>query len=214
MSEYRLFYSPSNVAGPRAGLQHAVKRALDAVGSIIAIACLCPLFVIVAIAVALDSPGPILFRQRRSGLNGREFVIFKFRTMKVLEDGPVVTQACRNDCRVTRIGKILRRASLDELPQLVNVLKGDMSLVGPRPHALAHDRKYRLQITDYDERYHVKPGLTGWAQINGRRGETQSVAVMAERVSFDLWYVKNWSVGLDLKIMLWTAFEVFRDRAY
>src|SRR5262249_17340300 len=142
------------------------------------------------------------------------FVIFKFRTMMVLEDGPVVTQACRNDSRVTRIGKILRRASLDELPQLVNVLKGDMSFVGPRPHALAHDRKYRSHITDYDERYHVRPGLTGWAQINGRRGETQSVVVMAERVTFDLWYVKNWSLGLDLKIMLRTVFEVFRARAY
>jgi undecaprenyl-phosphate galactose phosphotransferase/putative colanic acid biosynthesis UDP-glucose lipid carrier transferase len=134
--------------------------------------------------------------------------------MTVLEDGPVITQACRNDCRVTLIGKILRRASLDELPQLFNVLKGDMSLVGPRPHALAHDRKYRLHIADYDERYQVKPGLTGWAQINGLRGETESVAVMAERVRFDLWYARNWSLGLDLNIMLRTCLEVFRDRAY
>ncbi len=180
----------------------------------IAIACLWPLFLIVATAITLDSPGPVLFRQRRSGLNGREFVIFKFRTMTVLEDGPVITQACRNDCRVTLIGKILRRASLDELQQLFNVLKGDMSLVGPRPHALAHDRNYRLHIADYDERYQVKPGLTGWAQIKGLRGETESVAVMAERVRFDLWYARNWSLGLDLKIMLRTCFEVFRDRAY
>jgi exopolysaccharide biosynthesis polyprenyl glycosylphosphotransferase len=214
MSEYRLLYSSSDVANPRTGLQSAAKRALDALGSMIAIACLWPLFLIVAIAIALDSPGPVLFRQRRSGLNGREFVIFKFRTMTVLEDGPVITQACRNDCRVTVIGKILRRASLDELPQLFNVLKGDMSLVGPRPHALAHDRKYRLDIADYDERYQVKPGLTGWAQINGLRGETESVAVMAERVRFDLWYARNWSLGLDLNIMLRTCFEVFRDRAY
>ncbi len=214
MSQYRLLYSPSGAATLWDGLQRGGKRALDAAGSLIAITCLWPLLLIVAIAVGLDSPGPILFRQRRSGLNGREFVIYKFRTMTVLEDGPVVTQACRNDVRVTRIGKILRRASLDELPQFFNVLKGDMSLVGPRPHAIAHDRKYRTHIADYDERYQVKPGLTGWAQVNGRRGETQSVALMAERVTFDLWYVRCWSLGLDVKILLLTVFEVFRNRAY
>jgi exopolysaccharide biosynthesis polyprenyl glycosylphosphotransferase len=214
MSEYRLLYTSYDLANLRTAFQRAGKRALDVLGSIIAIACLWPLFFIVAIAVALDSPGPIIFRQRRSGLNGREFVIFKFRTMTVLEDGPDIRQACRNDRRVTRVGKILRRASLDELPQLFNVLKGDMSLVGPRPHALAHDHKYRIYIADYGDRYHVKPGLTGWAQVNGLRGETESIKQMAARVKFDLWYVRNWSLGLDLHILFRTSFEVFRDRAY
>jgi putative colanic acid biosysnthesis UDP-glucose lipid carrier transferase len=214
MGEYRLLYTPYDVATPRTTFQRAAKRTLDVFGSIMAIACLWPLLLIVAIAVALDSPGPILFRQRRSGVNGREFVIFKFRTMTVLEDGPDIRQACRNDRRVTRVGKILRRASLDELPQLFNVLKGDMSLVGPRPHALAHDHKYRIYIADYGDRYHVKPGLTGWAQVNGLRGETESIKQMAARVKFDLWYVRNWSLGLDLHILFRTSFEVFRDRAY
>ncbi len=214
MSEYRLLYAPYDLANPKPGLQKTAKRALDVVGSIAAIACLWPLLLIVAIAVAFDSSGPILFRQRRSGLNGREFVIFKFRSMTVLEDGPYVTQACRNDLRVTRIGKILRRSSLDELPQLFNVLKGDMSLVGPRPHAVAHDDKYRVHIADYGDRYHVKPGITGWAQVNGLRGETGSIKQMATRVKFDLWYVRNWSLSLDLRILLRTSFEVFRDRAY
>ena len=214
MSEYRLLYTPYDVATPRTAFQRSVKRALDVVGSVVTMACLLPLLLIVAVAVALDSPGPIVFRQRRSGLNRREFVIFKFRTMTVLEDGSDVTQARRNDFRVTRIGKILRRSSLDELPQLFNVLKGDMSLVGPRPHALAHDHIYRVHIADYEARYHVKPGLTGWAQVNGLRGETESIKKMAERVKFDLWYVKNWSLVLDLHILFRTSFEVFRDRAY
>ena len=141
--------------------------------------------------------------------------------MTVLEDGPVVTQVCQDDFRVTRIGKLLRRSSIDELPQLFNVLRGDMSLVGPRPHALAHDYKYRVHITGYADRYRVIPGLTGWAQINGLRGETASFEQMAERVKFDLWYISNWSLGLDLIILLRTGFillrtgfEVIRDRAY
>jgi len=169
---------------------------------------------IAAIAIKLDSRGPIIFRQRRSGLNANEFVILKFRTMTVLEDGPVVTQACRDDLRVTRVGKFLRRSSIDELPQLFNVLRGDMSLVGPRPHALAHDDEYRVHIADYAFRHHVKPGMTGWAQVNGLRGETASFEQMAQRVKFDLWYISNWSLGLDLNILLRTSFEVFRDRAY
>src|ERR1019366_10599586 len=132
--------------------------------------------------------------------NAKEFVSFKFRTMPVLEDGPVVTQACREDLRVTRIGRFLRRSSLDELPQLFNVLRGDMSLVGPRPHALAHDNEYRVRIADYDFRHRVKPGMTGWAQVNGLLGETTSSEQMAERVKLDLWYINNWSLGLDLNI--------------
>jgi exopolysaccharide biosynthesis polyprenyl glycosylphosphotransferase len=214
MSEYRVSYTSYGIGNSAGAFQRAAKRALDVIGAVTAIACLWPLLSIVAIAIALGRPGPILFRQRRSGLNGRTFLIYKFRTMTVLEDGPDVKQACRNDRRVTRIGKILRRASLDELPQLINVLKGDMSLVGPRPHALAHDNKYKAHIRHYGDRYNVKPGLTGWAQINGLRGETESIHKMAKRVEYDIWYVKNWSLSLDVQILWRTGFEVFRDRAY
>jgi putative colanic acid biosynthesis UDP-glucose lipid carrier transferase len=194
--------------------ERAAKRVLDVVVSMTAIALFSPLFLIAAAAVKLNKPGQIIFRQRRSGFNAKEFVIFKFRTMTVLEDGPVVTQACRDDLRVTRIGRLLRRSSLDELPQLFNVLRGDMSLVGPRPHALAHDNEYRVRIADYDFRHRVKPGMTGWAQVNGLRGETASSEQMAERVKLDIWYINNWSLGLDLNIMVRTCFEVLRDRAY
>ena len=214
MSELPLLFSPYEITSQSTNFKSAVKRGVDIVVSVIAILCFWLIFLLVAVAVKLDSPGPIIFRQRRSGFHAKGFVIFKFRTMTVLEDGAVVTQVCRDDLRVTRVGKFLRRSSLDELPQLFNVLKGDMSLVGPRPHALAHDDKYGVHITDYAYRYHVKPGMTGWAQVNGLRGETASFEQMAERVRFDLWYVSNWSLGLDLKILWRTCFEVFRDRAY
>jgi exopolysaccharide biosynthesis polyprenyl glycosylphosphotransferase len=195
-------------------VERAVKRALDLIVSITAIVLSLPLFLIVALAIKLDSSGPVIFRQRRIGLEAKEFIIFKFRTMTVLEDGPVVTQACRDDRRVTYIGKFLRRSSLDELPQLFNVLRGDMSLVGPRPHALAHDDHYRVHIADYACRHYVKPGITGWAQVHGLRGETRSLEQMANRVKLDLWYINNSSPGLDLNILLRTCFEVLRDRAY
>ena len=132
--------------------------------------------------------------------------------MKVLEDGRVIHQACQNDTRVTRIGRFLRATSIDELPQLINVLHGQMSLVGPRPHALAHDDNYSMQIANYAYRQHVKPGVTGWAQVNGFRGETSTLALMEQRVAHDLWYVKNWSFWLDLRIITRTAFEVLRGR--
>jgi exopolysaccharide biosynthesis polyprenyl glycosylphosphotransferase len=195
-------------------VERAVKRALDLIVSITAIVLSLPFFLIVALAIKLDSSGPVIFRQRRIGLEAKEFIIFKFRTMTVLEDGPVVTQACRDDRRVTYIGKFLRRSSLDELPQLFNVLRGDMSLVGPRPHALAHDDHYRVHIADYACRHYVKPGITGWAQVHGLRGETRSLEQMANRVKLDLWYINNSSPGLDLNILLRTCFEVLRDRAY
>jgi putative colanic acid biosynthesis UDP-glucose lipid carrier transferase len=195
-------------------VERAVKRALDIIMSIAAIVFFLLVFLIVAAAIKLDSPGPVIFRQRRSGFNGKEFIIFKFRTMRVLEDGPVVTQACRDDRRVTYIGKFLRRSSLDELPQLFNVLRGDMSLVGPRPHTLAHDDHYRVHIAEYACRHYVKPGITGWAQVNGLRGETASIEQMADRVKLDVWYISYWSLGLDLNILLRTCFEVLRDRAY
>ena len=194
--------------------ERAVKRAVDVLISVTAIGLLWPLILIAAIAVRMDSPGPVIFRQRRSGLNAKKFFIFKYRTMTVLEDGAIVTQACRDDLRVTQIGKFLRRSSIDELPQLFNVLRGDMSLVGPRPHALAHDNAYKVHIADYAFRHHVKPGMTGWAQVNGLRGETASFEQMAKRVKFDLWYINNWSLGLDITILLRTCFEVLRDRAY
>jgi lipopolysaccharide/colanic/teichoic acid biosynthesis glycosyltransferase len=160
---------------PLTTFERSVKRTLDVVVSMTAILFLWPLFLIAAIAIKLDSGGPVIFQQRRTGFNGKEFVIFKFRTMTVLEDGPAITQACRGDLRATRVGKFLRRSSIDELPQLFNVLKGEMSLVGPRPHAVAHDREYKVHIADYGFRHHIKPGITGWAQVNGLRGETRSL---------------------------------------
>ncbi|MGA7385352.1 MAG: exopolysaccharide biosynthesis polyprenyl glycosylphosphotransferase, partial [Methylocella sp.] len=199
---------------PLTAFERAVKRTLDVVISMTAILFLSPLFLIAAIAVKLDSGGPIIFQQRRTGFNGKEFVIFKFRTMTVLEDGPAVTQACRGDLRATHVGKFLRRSSIDELPQLINVLKGEMSLVGPRPHAVAHDREYKVHIADYGFRHHIKPGMTGWAQVNGLRGETRSLAKMTERVRLDRWYINNWSLGFDIYILARTCFEVLRDRAY
>jgi exopolysaccharide biosynthesis polyprenyl glycosylphosphotransferase len=196
------------------GVKRWVKRALDIVLASGAIVLLAPLLVAVSIAIKLDSPGRVIFRQRRSGFNGVQFVIFKFRTMTVLEDGPSITQVRQDDYRVTRLGRLLRRTSIDELPQLFNVLKGDMSLVGPRPHALAHDNEYHALIAKYIFRYHVKPGITGWAQVNGLRGETRCLEQMAQRVSYDLWYINNWSLGLDSYILLRTCFEVIQLRAY
>src|ERR1700730_13269170 len=191
-----------------------VKRCLDLVGAQLGFVAFLPLMIFVSLAIMLDSPGPIIFRQRRVGLNGKEFVIYKFRTMHVLEDGPSIDQAQRDDPRVTRVGRILRRTSIDELPQLCNILKGDMSFVGPRPHALAHDMKYKSLIPKYTMRYYVKPGITGWAQIMGFRGETKSTEEMAERVALDHWYINNWSIVLDLRILLVTCFKLLGPKAY
>jgi putative colanic acid biosynthesis UDP-glucose lipid carrier transferase len=165
----------------------------------------------IALFVRLSSPGPVIFRQRRYGLNGEEIVVYKFRTMTVTEDGPTVVQATKSDPRTTRIGKFLRRYSLDELPQLINVLEGPMSLVGPRPHAVAHNELYRKLIKGYMVRHKVKPGITGLAQVNGLRGETQTVAQMEARVRYDLEYLRNWSLGLDMEILAKTAVRVFND---
>src|SRR5215475_14573569 len=189
-----------------------VKRLVDVVLGVSGILLLMPMFVIIAIAIKLDSPGDALFRQTRCGFNSRRFKIFKFRTMTDLEDGSTITQAVRGDPRVTRLGAWLRRTSIDELPQLFNVVSGEMSLVGPRPHAAAHDSYYAEQISDYAFRHHMKPGITGWAQIRGFRGETPTVQSMKERVEHDIWYVDNWSVTLDVQIILLTALEVFRGR--
>jgi putative colanic acid biosynthesis UDP-glucose lipid carrier transferase len=181
----------------------------------IAIVLLSPLLLGIAWAVKRSSPGPVLFRQRRYGLDGEEINVFKFRTMTVCEDGTSVTQAARNDRRVTAVGRHLRRWSLDELPQLINVLQGTMSIVGPRPHAVAHNEEYRKLIKRYMVRHKVLPGITGLAQVRGCRGETARVELMEARVLFDLEYMRRWSPMLDLEIMLATVAAVVKtDRAY
>jgi Undecaprenyl-phosphate glucose phosphotransferase len=197
---------------PLSSLELAFKRAVDVILASGLLIALTPLLVTVGILIRLETRGPLIFRQRRKGFNGQEFTIYKFRTMNVLEDGGVIQQALRNDPRVTRVGRILRATSIDELPQLVNVLRGHMSLVGPRPHAIAHDDGYTKLIAKYAYRQHVKPGLTGWAQVNGFRGETARLELMERRVDYDLWYVKNWSFWLDLRILVLTCFEVLRRR--
>lgn len=190
----------------------ALKRVLDVIVASGLLIALAPLLALVALLIRLETPGPVIFRQRRKGFNGQEFTIFKFRSMGVMEDGAVIPQARRNDPRVTRVGRVLRATSIDELPQLMNVLWGHMSLVGPRPHAAAHDDGYSKLIAKYAFRQHVKPGLTGWAQVRGYRGETFRLEQMERRVECDLWYIKNWSFWLDLRILVLTCVEVLRRR--
>jgi Undecaprenyl-phosphate glucose phosphotransferase len=189
--------------------EQAVKRAIDIVFSSIGLIVLSPILLGAAIAIRLDSSGPALFRQTRHGFNGRPFRIYKFRTMTVMENGDLVPQAQKDDKRVTRVGRFLRRYSVDELPQLINVFLGDMSLVGPRPHASAHDRYFTAAIEKYAFRQHVKSGMTGWAQVHGARGETDTLDKMERRVELDIWYINNWSVWLDFAVMLRTALVVF-----
>jgi exopolysaccharide biosynthesis polyprenyl glycosylphosphotransferase len=192
--------------------ERAAKRVFDIAVATAGLLAMAPFLLPISLAVWIASPGPILFRQARGGFNGRAFQVLKFRTMHVIEDGATVTQATPHDNRVTHVGRWLRRSSVDELPQLINVLRGDMSLVGPRPHALAHDVQYSNLISNYPYRHHVKPGITGWAQVNGFRGETPTVDLMKQRVELDLWYVTNWSFWLDLRILLWTGLEICRSR--
>jgi lipopolysaccharide/colanic/teichoic acid biosynthesis glycosyltransferase len=186
------------------------KRATDlALGTVLLVLIL-PLMVAIAVAIRFDTPGPVLFRQKRRGLNNRPFDILKFRTMVHVPDPePTVPQARR---RVTRIGRVLRRTSLDGLPQLLNVLKGEMSLVGPRPHALPHDARYAAVIAGYAERHHVLPGITGWAQVRGHRGDTDTLEKMQRRVEHDLAYISHRSLLFDLKILILTVTTVWRDR--
>jgi Undecaprenyl-phosphate glucose phosphotransferase len=192
--------------------ERLVKRAIDIVFAGTALIALIPLLTLVAIAIKLDSPGRVIFRQTRHGFNGKPFNILKFRTMTVVEDGDSVKQATRLDKRVTRVGFWLRRTSIDELPQLINVLKGEMSLVGPRPHAAAHDNYFDPVIANYAFRQRMKPGITGCAQVNGSRGETPTIDAMQWRVRLDLWYIENWSFQLDLAIMFRTIIELVRGR--
>jgi putative colanic acid biosynthesis UDP-glucose lipid carrier transferase len=197
---------------PFHGMDAVLKRAFDVALASVALIAFAPLMVACAIGVKLSSPGPVLFRQRRYGLNGEEINIYKFRSMTVCEDGAAVAQATRNDPRTTRLGRFLRRTSLDELPQLFNVLEGKMSLVGPRPHAVAHNELYRKLICGYMIRHKVRPGISGWAQVNGLRGETDTVDKMSARVKFDIDYLNQWSIWLDIKILVRTVLLVVRDR--
>jgi putative colanic acid biosynthesis UDP-glucose lipid carrier transferase len=197
---------------PMEGAWSLVKRVEDILLSSLILLLIALPLLLIAIAIKLTSAGPVLFRQRRYGLDGRPIMVWKFRSMSVQENGDVVQQATRNDARVTPLGAFLRRTSLDELPQFFNVLRGDMSIVGPRPHAVAHNEQYRKQVSGYMLRHKVKPGITGWAQINGWRGETDTLDKMQKRVQYDLEYIEHWSVWLDLKIILLTLFKGFLNK--
>jgi Undecaprenyl-phosphate glucose phosphotransferase len=197
---------------PLSRFEQIAKRTLDLSGALVGLLLLSPLMLLTAIAIKLESKGPVFFLQQRSGFNAKRFLIFKFRTMSVMEEGETVTQATRQDPRVSKFGGLLRATSIDELPQLFNVLLGTMSLVGPRPHAVAHDGYYGQLLSEYAFRHHVKPGITGWAQVNGCRGGTAEVELMKNRLDFDLWYINNWSIGLDLLILFRTFAEVIRPR--
>ena len=200
---------------PFYGVNSLIKRASDLVLASLILALIAPLLLAIAAGVKLSSPGPVLFKQRRYGLDGREIVVYKFRSMRVLEDGNEIRQATRDDPRVTRFGAFMRRYSLDELPQFFNVLQGHMSVVGPRPHAVAHNEMYRKLIKSYMIRHKVKPGITGWAQVNGLRGETDTLEKMRTRIEYDLAYLRNWSLRLDLQIVLKTIYVVLeKQNAY
>jgi putative colanic acid biosynthesis UDP-glucose lipid carrier transferase len=200
---------------PFYGYRGVAKRLTDIVLSVVILLLLLPLLALIAVLVKLTSPGPVIFKQRRYGLDGREIAVYKFRTMKVTEDGAYIRQASRTDHRITRIGAIMRRTSIDELPQLINVLQGRMSLVGPRPHAVAHNEEYRKLIKGYMVRHKVLPGITGLAQVNGCRGETSELKEMEARVNYDLDYLRHWTPMLDIKILLLTIVKVVRDdKAY
>jgi putative colanic acid biosynthesis UDP-glucose lipid carrier transferase len=172
-----------------------------------------PILLLIGIMVKLDSKGPAIFKQRRYGLDGEQILVYKFRSMAVVEDGLNIQQARKNDLRITSFGAFLRRTSLDELPQFFNVLQGRMSIVGPRPHAVAHNELYRTLIKGYMVRHKVRPGITGWAQVNGYRGETDTLDKMQARIDFDLDYLRNWSLQLDFFIILKTIRLVFKDSA-
>ena len=200
---------------PYSGVNGVLKRWFDIVITVMALAVLWPVMLIAAVGVKLSSRGPIIFKQRRYGLDGRQIFVYKFRSMTVQEDGGVVRQATRGDQRVTRFGAFMRKTSIDELPQLINVLFGSMSLVGPRPHAVSHNEQYRSLIKGYMMRHKVQPGITGWAQVNGYRGETDTIDKMRGRVEHDLHYLRHWSLSLDLWILVKTALVLFRDdKAY
>ena len=197
---------------PLDGLASLFKRGQDVLLSLLALSVIALPMLLLAIIIKLDSRGPALFKQRRYGLSGEEFSIWKFRSMTTQDNGEVISQATKDDARVTRIGNFIRKTSLDELPQFLNVLQGTMSIVGPRPHAIAHNEHYRHEINDYMLRHIVKPGITGWAQVNGWRGETDTPEKMEKRIEFDLHYIRNWSMLFDIKIIFLTIFKGFINR--
>jgi putative colanic acid biosynthesis UDP-glucose lipid carrier transferase len=197
---------------PFVGINGLIKRLSDIILATLILILISPLMLAVALGVKQSSHGPVLFRQRRYGLDGNEIVVYKFRSMSVCEDGVDVPQAKKNDVRITPFGAFIRRTSLDELPQFFNVLQGSMSIVGPRPHAIAHNESYRKLIKSYMVRHKVKPGITGWAQVNGFRGETETLEKMQKRIEYDLNYLRNWSIYLDLWIIFRTIFVVLKDR--
>lgn len=197
---------------PFTGINELVKRISDIVLASVILVLISPILLVLAIGVKLSSPGPVIFRQRRNGLDGEEIVVYKFRSMRVMDNGTVVKQAQRGDPRITPFGAFIRRTSLDELPQFINVLQGRMSIVGPRPHAVAHNEEYRKLIKAYMVRHKVKPGITGWAQVNGMRGETETIEKMQQRVEYDLEYLRNWTLGLDLQIIVRTVRLMLFDR--
>ena len=200
---------------PLTRMEQWLKRSFDVAVASLSIVLLLPIMLMTALMIKLDSRGPVFFRQTRNGFNGRPFGIFKFRTMRVLENGASIKQATRDDPRITAVGRFLRKSSIDELPQLFNVLAGDMSIVGPRPHASAHNTEYEKLIANYAFRHHVKPGITGWAQVNGLRGETRTVDLMQRRVEHDIWYINNWNIILDAKIAVRTiAVSLIHADAY
>ncbi len=197
---------------PFTGINRLVKRGSDIVLASLILLLTAPLLLMLAIGVRSSSLGPVIFRQRRNGLDGEEIEIYKFRSMRAADNGDHIPQASKNDPRITRFGAFMRRRSLDELPQFINVLQGRMSIVGPRPHAVAHNEQYRRLIKAYMVRHKVRPGITGWAQVNGFRGETETLEKMQSRVEFDLEYLRNWSLLFDLQIIARTVKLVFWDR--
>ncbi|MEX8519180.1 MAG: undecaprenyl-phosphate glucose phosphotransferase [Leptothrix sp. (in: b-proteobacteria)] len=202
----------SLLESPFVGMNGLIKRISDIIVAALVLLLISPILAVIAAGIKLSSPGPVIFKQRRNGLDGREIIVYKFRSMRTMENGAKVTQATRNDPRVTPFGAFLRKTSLDELPQFINVLQGHMSIVGPRPHAVAHNEQYRPIIRAYMVRHKVKPGITGWAQVNGCRGETDVVDKMMARVEYDIEYLRNWSLGLDLRIIARTIRLVLFDR--
>jgi putative colanic acid biosynthesis UDP-glucose lipid carrier transferase len=217
-----LHHSITEVAGfpvinlmdsPLSGINAVVKALEDKILATLILLLASPIMILIAIGVKLSSPGPVLFKQKRGGLEKDEIRIWKFRSMKVhAEPEGTITQAKPNDPRITPFGAFLRRTSLDELPQFFNVLRGEMSIVGPRPHALEHNEFYKKRIDPYLLRQRVKPGITGWAQINGLRGETGDLEKMEMRVKYDLYYINNWSLWFDLRIIFLSIFQIFRSQ--
>ncbi|SYU74997.1 UDP-glucose:undecaprenyl-phosphate glucose-1-phosphate transferase [Klebsiella pneumoniae] len=198
-----LFDTPLN------GINMVIKRLEDIVLSVAILVLISPILLIISAVIKATSSGPIIFKQKRYGIDGKPIKVWKFRTMTVMEDGGDVVQATKKDARITPVGKFLRSTSLDELPQFINALRGEMSIVGPRPHAVAHNEQYRSLIQGYMLRHKVKPGITGWAQINGWRGETDTLEKMEKRIEYDLEYIRNWSIWFDLKIIFLTIFKGF-----